>query len=583
MAKKSEQKVDVELMRHSCAHVLAQAVLQMFPDAKLAIGPNIDNGFYYDFDLPRTLIPEDLPLIEKKMNQIVKQNQKFEQKTEPIDESIKMLKKAKEIYKVEMAQDLKKEGEKEISFYENFMQDGKLVFVDMCRGPHVESTIKVGPFKLTSIAGAYWKGDEKNKMLQRIYGICFPTREELDNHLKMLEEAKKRDHRRLGKDMDLFSFHEEGPGFPFFHPRGMKLKDQVMKYWVKVHKKYGYEQISTPIILNEAMWHKSGHWDNYKENMYFTEIDERGYSVKPMNCPGHILIYKNKAHSYRDLPYRWAELGLVHRHELAGVLHGLFRVRSFTQDDAHIFCREDQMKDELKRVLDLFKEVYEHYGFEYKIELSTRPEKSIGSDEIWEMSEQVMKDVLKEEKIEYELNEGDGAFYGPKFDFHLADCLGRTWQCGTIQLDFSMPERFEMTYVGEDGKDKQPVMIHRACYGSLERFLGIVVENYAGAFPVWLAPVQARILSVSEKFNKYAEEVAAKFDEADIRYEIDDSNESLGKKIRNAELMKVPYMIVVGEKEAKSDSLAVRDYATKNQKDYKMSSFVKKVVEESVI
>jgi threonyl-tRNA synthetase len=584
MAKKVDQKVGVEAMRHSCAHVLAQATLQMFPDAKLAIGPSIESGFYYDFDLPRTLIPEDLPLIEKKMKQIVKQNQKFVHKVEPIDESIKMLKAAKEIYKIEMAQDLKEEGEKEISFYENVMHgDGKVAFVDMCKGPHVESTGKVGAFKLVSIAGAYWKGDEKNKMLQRVYAVCFETQKELDEHMHMLKEAKKRDHRRIGKDMDLYSFHEEGPGFPFFHPRGMALKNQMMKYWFKVHKKYGYDQISTPIVLSEGLWHKSGHWDNYKENMYFTNIDEREFAVKPMNCPGHILIYKNKTHSYRDLPYRWAELGLVHRHELAGVLHGLFRVRSFTQDDAHVFCREDQMKDELKKVIALFQEVYEHYGFEYKIELSTRPEKSIGSDEIWEMSEKVMKDVLAEVGVEYELNEGDGAFYGPKFDFHLADCLGRSWQCGTIQLDFSMPERFEMQYTGEDGEAHQPVMIHRACYGSLERFLGIVVENYAGAFPVWLAPVQARILTVSDKFEKYAEEVAAKLDEADIRYEVDYSNESLGKKIRNAELMKVPYMIVVGEKESKEGSLAVRDYATKKQKDFKVAGFVKKVVKESVI
>jgi threonyl-tRNA synthetase len=584
MAKKSDQKIDVEAMRHSCSHVLAQAVLEMFPEANLAIGPSIENGFYYDFDLPRTLIPEDLPLLEKKMKQILKQNQKFLQRTEPIDESIKMLKKADEIYKLEMASDLKKEGEKEISFYENIRPaDEKIMFVDMCRGPHLESTGKVGAFKLTSIAGAYWKGDEKNKMLQRIYGVCFPTREELDEHLRMIEEAKKRDHRRIGKDQDLFSFHEEGPGFPFFHPKGMRLKDQMMKYWFQVHKKYGYDFIQTPIILNEELWHKSGHWDNYKENMYFTKIDKGDFAVKPMNCPGHILIYKNKVHSYRDLPYRWAELGLVHRHEMAGVLHGLFRVRSFTQDDAHIFCREDQMKDELKKVIALFQEVYEHYGFSYKVELSTRPEKAIGSDEIWEMSERVMKEVLEEVGLEYELNEGDGAFYGPKFDFHLDDCLGRTWQCGTIQLDFSMPERFEMKYADKDGEDKQPVMIHRACYGSLERFLGIVVENYGGAFPSWLAPVQARILPVSDKFNKYAEEVGKKLMEADVRFEIDDSNESLGKKIRNAELQKIPYMLVVGEKEVKDGTLAVRDFATKKQQDQKADAFIKKLVKESEI
>ncbi|MBT3704292.1 threonine--tRNA ligase [Candidatus Peregrinibacteria bacterium] len=582
MAKKTDQKIDVEAMRHSCSHVLAQAVLEMFPEAKLAIGPSIENGFYYDFDLPRTLIPEDLPLIEKKMKQIFKQNQKFVKRSEPIDESIKMLKKAGEIYKAEMASDLKVEGEKEIDFYENVRPaDEKTMFVDMCRGPHVESTGKVGVFKLTSIAGAYWKGDEKNKMLQRIYGVCFPTREELDEHLRLFEEAKKRDHRRIGKDQDLFSFHEEGPGFPFFHPKGMRLKNQMMEYWFQVHKKYGYDFVETPIILNEDLWHRSGHYENYKENMYFTKIDEGDFAVKPMNCPGHILIYKNTVHSYRDLPYRWAELGLVHRHEMAGVLHGLFRVRSFTQDDAHVFCREDQMKDELKRVIALFQEVYEHYGFTYKVELSTRPDKSIGSDKVWETSEKVMKEVLEEVELEYELNEGDGAFYGPKFDFHLDDCLGRTWQCGTIQLDFSMPQRFEISYVDKDGKDKQPVMIHRACYGSLERFLGIVVENYGGAFPVWLAPVQARILSVSEKFNKYAKEVGEKLNEAGLRFEIDDSNESLGKKIRNAELQKIPYMLVVGEKEVKDKTIAVRDFATKKQDDQKVEAFVKKLAKES--
>jgi threonyl-tRNA synthetase len=584
MAAKGEQKVDVEAMRHSCSHVLAQAVLQMFPEAKLAIGPAIETGFYYDFDLPRTLIPEDLPLIEKKMKQIVKQNQKFEKKALPISEALKFLKEFGQDYKIEMVGDLKKDGEKEIGFYENISHnDGKIQFVDMCRGPHVESTSKVGHFTLTSIAGAYFKGDEKNKMLQRIYGVCFASKEELDNHLEMLKEAKKRDHRRLGKDMELFSFHEEGPGFPFFHPRGIRLKDQLMKYWHKIHKNYEYERVETPIILSESLWHQSGHFDNYGENMYFTEIDEAKYAVKPMNCPGGILIYKNKTHSYRDLPYRWAELGLVHRHELSGVLHGLFRVRNFVQDDAHIFCREDQVKDELKKVLRLFAEVYEHFGFEYHIELSTRPEKSIGSDKMWKFAEDTMEAVLKEEKIEYVLNEGDGAFYGPKFDFHLADCLGRTWQCGTLQLDFSMPERFEMEYTGEDGKAHRPVMLHRTVYGSIERFLGILIEHYAGAFPVWLAPDQVRILPVSEKFEKYAKEVAAKLVEADVRVNIDASSESLGKKIRNAEMMKVPYMLVVGEKEVADKTVAVRDYATKEQKESKLEAFVKRVVEEGEV
>ena len=584
MAAKGEQKVEVEVMRHSCSHVLAQAVLQMFPEAKLAIGPAIETGFYYDFDLPRTLIPEDLPLIEKRMKQIMKQNQKFERKALPIIEAVKFLKKIGQDYKIEMVKDLEKNGETEIGFYENISHNnGEIQFVDMCRGPHTESTSKVGNFKLTSIAGAYWKGDEKNKMLQRIYGVCFPTKEELDDHLKMLAEAKKRDHRRLGKDMDLFSFHEEGPGFPFFHVRGMRLKEQMMEYWHKIHKKYKYELVQTPIILNEKLWHQSGHWDNYRENMYFTEIDDVKFAVKPMNCPGGILIYKNKTHSYRDLPYRWAELGLVHRHELSGVLHGLFRVRNFTQDDAHIFCREDQVKDELKKVLNLFKEVYEHFGFEYHIELSTRPEKAIGSDEMWDFAEDTMRAVLKEEKIEYVLNEGDGAFYGPKFDFQLKDCLGRTWQCGTLQLDFSMPERFEMEYTGEDGKPHRPVMLHRTVYGSIERFLGILIEHYAGAFPAWLAPDQVRILPVSEKFHKYAQEVFDKLYDAGVRVDIDESSESLGKKIRNAEMMKVPYMLVVGEKEVADKTLAVRDYATKNQDTYELDAFIEKIVEEGKV
>ncbi|MBT3865232.1 threonine--tRNA ligase [Candidatus Peregrinibacteria bacterium] len=584
MAAKGNQKVDVEAMRHSCSHVLAQAVLQMFPEAKLAIGPAIENGFYYDFDLPRTLIPEDLPLIEKKMNQIVKQNQKFEKKELPIAKALKFLEEFGQDYKIEMVEDLKKDGEKEIGFYENISHnDGKIQFVDMCKGPHVESTGKVGNFKLTSIAGAYWKGDEENKMLQRIYGVCFASKEELAEHLHMLKEAKKRDHRRLGKDMDLFSFHEEGPGFPFFHPRGIRLKNQMMEYWYKIHKKYEYERVETPMILNEELWHQSGHWDNYGDNMYFTEIDDAKYAVKPMNCPGGILIYKNKTHSYRDLPYRWAELGLVHRHELSGVLHGLFRVRNFVQDDAHIFCREDQVKDELKKVLRLFAEVYEHFGFEYHIELSTRPYKSIGSDKMWDFAEKTMMDVLKEEKIEYVLNEADGAFYGPKFDFHLADCLGRTWQCGTLQLDFSMPERFEMEYTGEDGKAHRPVMLHRTVYGSIERFLGILIEHYAGAFPAWLAPDQVRVLPVSDKFMKYADKVVSELKDAGVRVDIDTSAESLGKKIRNAELMKVPYMLVIGEKEVESGGVAVRDYATKKQKDYSLDKFVKKIVKESLV
>ncbi len=567
----------IETMRHSCAHVMAQAVLEMFPEAKLGIGPDIENGFYYDFALPRPLIPEDLPLIEKKMKQIMKQSQTFEKKVVPLEDATKVLNKAAQDYKVEMANDLASEGETEISFYENQMRNGDTTFVDMCRGPHVEHTGQIGSFKLTSIAGAYWRGDEKNKMLQRIYGVCFATREELDEHMKMLEEAKKRDHRRLGKDLDLFSFHEEGPGFPFWHAKGVALLDQLKAHWYKLHREYKYEIIATPIILNEDLWHRSGHWDNYKENMYFTEIDQTDFAVKPMNCPGGMLVYKTRRRSYRDLPIRSGEFGLVHRHEKSGVLHGLFRVRSFTQDDAHIYCRKDQVKDELKGVMELTSKLYEPFGFEYHVELSTRPEKSIGSDEVWELAEKTLKEVIEDSGLEYVINEGDGAFYGPKIDYHIKDCLGRTWQCGTIQLDFSMPERFNLEYTGEDGKQHRPIMIHRALYGSLERFAGILTEHYGGAFPAWLAPVQARILPVSEKFMDYAEKVYEELYAAGVRVEIDRSDESLGKKIRNAEMQRVPYMLVVGEKEVDGKTVAVRDYATKEQNSMSTEEFMKEI------
>jgi len=561
----SKSTFPVETMRHSCAHVMAQAVLEMFPDAKLGIGPDIDNGFYYDFDLPRTLIPEDLPILEKKMKQIMKQSQVFEKKVVSVEDAKVVLAKADQNYKVEMASDLAAQGETEISFFENHMRDGDMTFVDMCRGLHVDHTGQIGAFHLTSIAGAYWRGDEKNKMLQRIYGVCFSTREELEAHLTMLEEAKKRDHRRLGKDLDLFSFHDEGPGFPFWHAKGVVLLEQLKKHWYKLHREYKYDIIATPIILNEELWHRSGHWDNYKENMYFTEIDEADFAVKPMNCPGGMLVYKTRRRSYRDLPIRSGEFGLVHRHEKSGVLHGLFRVRAFTQDDAHIYCREDQVKDELKGVMELMGKLYAPFGFEYHVELSTRPEKSIGSDEVWELAEKTLKEVIDESGLPYVINEGDGAFYGPKLDYHVKDCLGRTWQCGTIQLDFSMPERFDLEYTGEDGKSHRPIMIHRALYGSLERFAGILTEHYAGAFPAWLAPVQAVILPVSEKFLGYAESMYQELYDAGVRVEIDRSDESLGKKIRNAEMQKIPYMLVVSEKEVAEKTVTVRDYETKEQ------------------
>ncbi|MBU1019351.1 threonine--tRNA ligase [Patescibacteria group bacterium] len=572
---KNKKTFDLGARRHSCAHVLAQAVLEMFPEAKLAIGPSIEHGFYYDFDLPRTLIPEDLPLIEKKMKHIVKQAQKFEKRDVSIADAKKIAQKAGQDYKVEMISDLAEKGEKEVSFYENLDVKGDIKFVDMCIGPHIDHTGQVGAFKLTTIAGAYWKGDEKNKMLQRIYGVCFENQKELDEHLKLLDEAKKRDHRRLGKDLDLFSFHEEGPGFPFWHAKGVALLDQLKKHWYKLHRQYGYEIISTPIILNEDLWHRSGHWDNYKENMYFTDIDETAFAVKPMNCPGGMLVYKTRRRSYRDLPMRSGELGLVHRHEKSGVLHGLFRVRSFTQDDAHIFCREDQVKEELKKVMELTEKLYEPFGFKYHVELSTRPEKAIGSDEVWETSEAILKEIIEESGLEYQVNEGDGAFYGPKIDYHIKDCIGRTWQCGTIQLDFSMPERFDLEYTGEDGNSHRPIMIHRALYGSLERFAGVLIEHYGGAFPVWLAPVQARILPVSEKFMDYAESVYRELYDAGVRVEMDRSDESLGKKIRNAELAKVPYMLVIGEKEVTSKKIAVRDYETKGQEENSVAGFVK--------
>lgn len=566
----------IDAKRHSLSHILAQAVLDMFPEAKLGIGPTIENGFYYDFDLPRTLIPEDLPILEKKMKHIIKQNQKFEQYDEPIEDSIKFLKKTKQDYKIELAADLKEDGEKKLSFYKNDS------FVDMCKGPHVEMTgqVQIGTFKLDKIAGAYWRGDEKRPMLQRIYGLAFDTKEELDAHLRMVKEAEKRDHRKLGKELDLFSFHEEGVGFPFWHPKGMILRENLISYWRDVQKKYGYQEVNTPIILREELWHQSGHWDNYKENMYFTEIDEETYAIKPMNCPGGILIYKNTMHSYREFPLRWGELGLVHRHELSGVLHGLFRVRSFTQDDAHIFCTKDQIKDELKKVLELFTEVYSKFGFEYRVELSTRPEKYIGDLKTWNNAEKIMKEAIKELKMEYTINEGDGAFYGPKFDFHLKDCIGRTWQCGTCQLDFSMPERFEMEYINEKGEKDRPVMIHRTVLGSLERFIGILTEHFAAAFPVWIAPVQVAVIPVADSHEKYAEELRQKLDDSNIRVEIMTADETLGKRIRQAEKQKIPYMLVVGDEEKKGKSVNVRSFHTKEQKSLKIDSFMKRILEE---
>lgn len=568
-------KSNIETKRHSYSHILAAAILEMFPEAKLAIGPAIDNGFYYDFDLPRTLIPEDLPLLEKAMKQLIKSGHAFEKTEVPVADALAEAKKQKQIYKAELIEDLVAKGEKTVSFYR---VDG---FVDLCAGPHVESTreLDTKAFKLASIAGAYWKGSEKNKMLQRIYGLAFDTAEELADYETLQAEAKKRDHRKLGTELGLFSFHDEGPGFPFWHPRGMVLRNTLTDYWRSEHKLAGYEEINTPIILREELWHQSGHWDNYKSNMYFTKIDGQGYAVKPMNCPGGIQVYKNKLRSYREFPVRYAELGLVHRHELSGVLHGLFRARAFTQDDAHIYCREDQVKSELEGVIKLIERMYTKLGFtDYHVELSTRPDKSIGTDEMWKHAEETMESVAKDLKLNFQLNPGDGAFYGPKFDFHITDAIGRTWQCATVQLDFSMPERFELEYVDEDGTRKRPVMIHRTVLGSLERFIGVLLENYAGALPAWLSPVQVSLLPVADRHVEYCEKIAKELSEASVRTSLDDSKESVGKKIRNAEMQKSPYMLVVGDKEIESGKLSVRSYVDGDLGEMSLDMLVKQVL-----
>jgi threonyl-tRNA synthetase len=550
-------KSNIEMKRHSYSHILAAAVLEMFPEAKLAIGPAIENGFYYDFDLPRTLIPEDLTLLENKMKKIIKAGFAFEKTEIPSSDALSEAKKQKQIYKAELIEELVSKGQKTVSFYR---LDG---FVDLCAGPHVENTKELDheAVKLVSIAGAYWRGDEKQKMLQRVYGVAFDDKKELEEYLNLQEEAKKRDHRKLGQELDLFSFHDEGPGFPFWHPKGMILRDLLINYWKDEHKKADYEEISTPIILREELWHQSGHWDNYKNNMYFTKIDGQGYAIKPMNCPGGIQVYKNTLHSYREFPIRMAELGLVHRHELSGVLHGLFRARAFTQDDAHIYCTEKQISTELTNVIHLVEKMYEKLGFtDYHVELSTRPPKSIGTDEMWKNAEKTMETVAKNLKLKYQLNPGDGAFYGPKFDFHIKDSIGRTWQCGTIQLDFSMPERFDLEYVDEDGSRKRPVMIHRTVLGSLERFIGVLLENYAGALPTWLSPVQVALLPVADRHVKHCQKLKVDFENKGVRVLLDDSKESVGKKIRNAEMQKIPYMLVVGDKEIESGKLSVRSY-----------------------
>ena len=537
-------------IRHTCAHIMAQAIQHLFPDVKFAIGPAIANGFYYDLDSEHVFTPEDLQAIEKEMAKIVKQNIPLVRAEIPRQQALDMFAAKDEKYKVELITDLPEDAV--ISTY----TQGD--FTDLCAGPHCPSTGRVKAFKLQSIAGAYWRGNEKNKMLQRIYGTAFASKEELDAYLHMLEEAAKRDHRKLGKELDIFALMEEGPGFPFFLPNGMIIRNTLIEYWRQVHKRYGYEEIKTPMILNRALWERSGHWDHYKENMYFTEIDEMDYAVKPMNCPGGMLVYKIHPHSYKELPIRAGELGLVHRHELSGALHGLFRVRCFTQDDAHIFMMPSQIRQEIKNVITLFDEVYATFGLKYHAELSTRPENSIGDDATWKLATDGLRDALEDCGLEYIINEGDGAFYGPKIDFHLQDSIGRTWQCGTIQLDMQLPERFDLTYTGEDGLKHRPVMIHRVVYGSIERFIGILIEHYAGAFPAWLAPCQVRILNITDNQKEYAHALAEKMDALGLRVWVDDRNEKLGYKIREAQVKKVPYTLVVGDAEMESGSVNVR-------------------------
>ena len=538
------------VLRHTASHVLAQAVKHLKPEAKLAIGPAIDNGFYYDFDVDEPFTPEFLTALEKEMKKIIQKNDRLERFELPREEAIRFMEEKGEPYKVELIRDLPEDAV--ISFY----RQGD--FTDLCAGPHLPSTGKIKAFKLTSIAGAYWRGNEKNKMLQRIYGTAFTKKEDLDAYLQRIEEAKKRDHRKLGRELDLFDIRDEGPGFPFFYPKGMILRNVLEDYWRQIHREAGYEEIKTPIMLNRALWERSGHWDHYKENMYTTKIDDMDFAIKPMNCPGGILVYQRKPWSYRDLPIRSGELGLVHRHELSGALHGLMRVRCFTQDDAHIFMTPEQIRDEIKGVYRLIDGVYKTFGFPYTVELSTRPENSIGTDEMWEMATNGLQGALDDLGVKYTINEGDGAFYGPKIDFHLEDCLGRTWQCGTIQLDMNLPERFDLSYIGADGEKHRPVMIHRVLLGSIERFIGILTEHFAGAYPLWLAPVQVKVLTITDRADEAAKQVRQKLEKLGIRTELDLRNEKIGFKVREAVMMKIPYMLVLGDKEVEEGTVNVR-------------------------
>ena len=552
---------------------MAQAVQRLYPGTKLAIGPAIDDGFYYDFDKEGGFSPEDLDKIEAEMKKIVKENLKLETYTLPRAEAIEFMKSRGEIYKVQLIEDLPEDAP--ISFY----KQGE--FTDLCAGPHALYTKAVKAFKLMSLAGAYWRGSEKNKMLSRIYGTAFQDKEKLDAHLAMIEEAKKRDHRKIGKDMGLFTLMDEGPGFPFFLPNGMTLRNTLMQYWRELHIREGYKEISTPLMMNKHLWEMSGHWDHYKDNMYTTKIDDEDYCIKPMNCPGAVLVYRYESHSYRDLPLKLAEVGTVHRHEKSGTLHGLMRVRCFSQDDSHIFMTPEQVTDQIKGVVSLINEVYTKFGFKYHVELSTRPEDSMGTDEEWEMATNGLKTALEELHLPYVINEGDGAFYGPKIDFHLQDVLGRTWQCGTIQLDFQMPQRFDISYVGSDNAEHRPIMIHRVIFGSIERFIGILIEQYGGKFPVWLAPVQVKVLSVSEKSRDYANEIYDRLKAAGIRTEIDNRDEKIGYKIREAQLQKAPYMLVIGEKEVENRNLAVRSRDKGDLGSADVDAFIAQVLKET--
>ncbi len=559
-----------EILRHTAAHIMAQAVLRLWPEAKTAIGPVIKNGFYYDFDLEYRFTPDDLEKIEAEMRRIIAEDLPIIREEISNQEAVNLFAQKKQDYKLELLEEL----DENVSIY----RQGE--FVDLCRGPHLERTSQVQHFKLQSIAGAYWRGDSSRQMLQRIYGTAFLRKEDLEEHLRLLEEAAKRDHRVIGKQLDLFSIQDEGPGFPFFHPKGMVLRNLLEEYWREEHRKRGYVEIKTPIMLHEELWHCSGHWDNYKENMYFSTIDEQTFAIKPMNCPGAMLMYKRRLHSYRDLPLRMAEMGLVHRHELSGTLHGLMRIRAFTQDDAHIFMLPSQIQDEIIGVIDFVDHVYQTFGFKYHVELSTKPENAIGDDAMWEQATEALRKALELKGLEYAVNEGDGAFYGPKIDFHLEDSLGRTWQCATIQLDFAMPERFDLVYIDENNERKRPVMLHRVIYGALERFIAILTEHTGGAFPTWLAPVQVQVIPVGDDYLAYAQEVAHRLFAEGIRVEVDQRDEKLGKKIREAQLQQVPYMLIVGKKEQESGKISVRHRRQGDLGALELAEFLRQIQEE---